>query len=235
MSDKTPYFITIPGLVRKDKRLTPNAKLLFGDIAALCNSIGHCWASNAYLSTACGVDKNTVSKMVSLLEETGHIKTEIKRSETGEIVSRFIKIAIPAPFSVNTPTLPNSENNSKGENSKEDTTCVQGVATPQKRVNWDSPKSELQAFMGYYLKRCMPNLYAEADPKQVGGFFRQYGKMFSSMLATAGTAEVAGLALDAAIVHYGAKGYQWGLKALSTNWIEFVNEVMDKRKRNANI
>jgi len=43
------------------------------------------------------------------------------------------------------------------------------------------------------------------------------------------------LALDAAIVHDGAKGYQWGLKALSANWIEFVNEVMDKRKRNANI
>lgn len=230
MDTKTPYFITIPGIVREDDRLTPNAKLLFGDIAALCNSIGHCWASNAYLSKAAKVDKNTVSKMVSLLEETGYVRTEINRDEKGEIVSRFIKIATPLAFSVNTPILQNSENNNTGENKKEDTTSVQPLQASRK-VNFDNPRSELQAFMIDYLKKCAPSIYEAAEPKQVGGFFRQYGTMFSKMLGTAGNVDVARLALDEAISFFGKKGYTWGLKALSTNWEQFVCQAMEKQKR----
>ena len=44
------YFAIIPGNIRYDKTLCPNAKLLYGEITSLCNKKGHCWASNSYFS-----------------------------------------------------------------------------------------------------------------------------------------------------------------------------------------
>ena len=223
MIESKSYFTTIPGYIRKDKRLTPNCKMLFGDIAALCEANGQCWASNAYFAKIFDVDRKTISAWISKLQECGHIATEVQKDENGEIANRFIKIGIPIPFIPVSGIHKNMEEIKTEENITSD--------MPKAKTVWETTKSDLQRFMNYYIKQNLPAMYEEADREKVGGFYGQYSKMFGAMLKTAGTVEVACKALDCAAKYYKKLGYPWGLKALNLNWCEFVNAAIDELKR----
>ena len=83
----------IPANVRYDKALPPNAKLLYGEITALCNERGYCWASNAYFAELYGVSKKSVSTWITTLAKRGYISVEVKYKEgTAEILGRYIRI-----------------------------------------------------------------------------------------------------------------------------------------------
>ncbi|MCO7185060.1 helix-turn-helix domain-containing protein [Tenacibaculum sp. XPcli2-G] len=87
------YYAIIPAKVRYDNRLTPNAKLLYGEITALCNEKGFCWATNRYFSELYGVRIETISVWISSLEKCGHINTKIiYRKGTKHILNRYIEI-----------------------------------------------------------------------------------------------------------------------------------------------
>jgi hypothetical protein len=77
------YFAIIPANVRYDKELTANAKLLYGEITALCNDKGFCWATNQYFADLYDIHPNSISRLISQLEKRGYIKLDIKKIPTG--------------------------------------------------------------------------------------------------------------------------------------------------------
>jgi len=74
-NNKIGHYIIIPAKVNSDKQLTPNAKLLYGEINFLCYEKGYCWASNSYFSSLYGVTEATISTWISSLEKQGYIET----------------------------------------------------------------------------------------------------------------------------------------------------------------
>lgn len=88
------YYAIIPASVRYDERITANAKLLYGEITALCNEKGFCWASNGYFSELYDVHKNTISKWISSLKECGYIDIEIITNGDGSQTRKlFISVS----------------------------------------------------------------------------------------------------------------------------------------------
>lgn len=87
------YYAIIPAEVRYDKDLPPNAKLLYGEITALCNDKGYCWASNQYFADLYHSSISAVQKWVSALVKKGYINLELVYKEgTKQILQRKLYI-----------------------------------------------------------------------------------------------------------------------------------------------
>ena len=91
--DRPSYYAVIPAKVRYDTRLTANEKLLYGEITAMCNQEGYCWASNGYFAELYGVSKRTSERWVNNLEECGYIarvmESKYEDERTKEIVRKI--------------------------------------------------------------------------------------------------------------------------------------------------
>ena len=103
--EKKGYYAIIPASVRYDKRLPANAKLLYGELTALSNEKGYCWAGNDYFAGLYEVSKTSVSKWVSALRDTGYIEIQLEYAEgTKQILHRYIRIVKdPIEDKLNTP------------------------------------------------------------------------------------------------------------------------------------
>jgi len=90
---KKSYYAVVPATVRYDENLPPNAKLLYGEITALCNSEGYCWASNKYFADLYGVSQRCIQQWLKKLIDRGYIQVEMFYKEgTKEVEKRFITI-----------------------------------------------------------------------------------------------------------------------------------------------
>lgn len=99
------YYAIIPANVRYDKNLPANAKLLYGEITALCNEKGYCWASNNYFAELYGVSKVSISKWVNKLIEQGYLDSRLQYKEgSKEIEGRYLTLVNdPHKQKLNTP------------------------------------------------------------------------------------------------------------------------------------
>ena len=109
------YYAIIPAEVRYSD-INPSAKLLYGEITALCNQRGYCWATNSYFSELYGVTKNTISTWISELRKRNFVSVEVIRNEKRQVVKRKIGII----ENRDTPIIEilkgsNKENNTKKE------------------------------------------------------------------------------------------------------------------------
>lgn len=92
MEERRPgYWAVIPADVRYDEVLPANAKLLYGEISALCDQRGYCYASNSYFVGLYGWSAPTIRRLLSALSEQGYIRVEIIRDKkTKEVEERRI-------------------------------------------------------------------------------------------------------------------------------------------------
>lgn len=91
--EKPNYYAIIPADVRYSKKLTPNAKLLYAEITALCNMNGKCTASTQYFCKLYEVSRGSIQNWLKMLEDNNYIERDvIFRQGSKEILTRYIKL-----------------------------------------------------------------------------------------------------------------------------------------------
>lgn len=155
------YYAIIPASVRYDQRLKPNAKLLYGEITALCNEKGFCWATNDYFSELYGVSKTSISKWISNLVSCGYLSMNIEYKEnTKQILKRYLTIVqYPIEEKFNTPI----EEKFKDNNTVINTTI----------------NNNIMSVVDYYKENCkslpQPRTITEQRKKHIKARLEDYG------------------------------------------------------------
>lgn len=121
---KKSYYAIIPANVRYDSQVRPNAKLLYGEITALCNEKGYCWASNQYFADLYSVSKQSISAWIKELIDNGYITSDLIYKEgSKEILNRYIRIAVhPIQENLNTPIQEKLKDNNTSFNTTSNNT-----------------------------------------------------------------------------------------------------------------
>lgn len=93
MENKPNYYAIIPADVRYNKNLKDKAKLLYGEITALSNKDGYCYATNNYFAELYGVSNTTISLLIKDLIKNGYLVSEIiYKDNSKEILHRYLRI-----------------------------------------------------------------------------------------------------------------------------------------------
>ena len=93
MKEIPNYYAIIPAEIRYDMNIKDKAKLLYGEITALSDKNGYCYASNRYFAELYNISQTTVSLLIKNLIDNGYIESEIIYKEgSKEILNRYLKI-----------------------------------------------------------------------------------------------------------------------------------------------
>jgi len=118
MKEKPNYYAVIPAEVRYSKKLTPNAKLLYAEITALCNMNGKCTASTQYFCRLYEVSRVSIQKWLKNLEDNNYIRrVNIYKPHSKQIEARVITLVnIPSKEKFTDNTNINITNNNLTDN-----------------------------------------------------------------------------------------------------------------------
>lgn len=84
------YFAIIPANVRYCRDLEANAKLLYGELTALCSKEGYCWASNKYFADLYEVETRTIQRWLGSLAECGFIDIQVIKGAAQSLRKIFL-------------------------------------------------------------------------------------------------------------------------------------------------
>ena len=128
---KPNYYAIIPADVRYSKNITPNAKLLYAEITALCNMNGKCTASTQYFCKLYEVSRVSMQKWLKTLEENNYIKrVNIYKQGSKEIDTRVITL-------VNMPTKEKFTDNNNINITNTNLTDSNNKGRFKKPTNWE--------------------------------------------------------------------------------------------------
>ena len=139
--EKPNYYAIIPANVRYDKDLTANAKLLYGEISALCDKGGYCWATNSYFANLYGLSQISISRLIKTLKDKGYIEVKISYIDgTNGIDKRYIQIC---KESIN-----KNDNTPINKNVKENNTSINNTSITKENI-----KERFDKFWNAYPKK----------------------------------------------------------------------------------
>ena len=132
MAENPHYYAIIPAKVRYDKELCLGARMLYGEITALCNKEGYCWATNKYFAELYAISIGTASVWINSLVKKGYISSEIIY-DAKQVVGRHLRIVLieqgGPPKIQDTPNDNSVHNNNNINNKKEITNNTKVLLT----------------------------------------------------------------------------------------------------------
>ncbi len=144
---KPGYYSITPAEVRYCKALEPNAKLLYGEITALCNKEGYCWASNSYFAELYEVDTRTVRRWLESLKENNFIVVQSQENTFNSKRKIYLKHAFQI-FVTEGQKCPGGEGKNVLHNSTSNNTSLPPLSSPQNSVPNTSLRSEEEEIHG---------------------------------------------------------------------------------------
>ena len=89
-TESPSFYAIIPADVRYCRDIESNAKLLYGEITALANKEGYCWATNKYFADLYDVDTRTIQRWIESLKKHNFIKVKLDKKSFNS--TRYIYI-----------------------------------------------------------------------------------------------------------------------------------------------
>ena len=200
-------FLVIPSVVQLDMELPLSAKALYGIVTWKCNSRAYTWATNRELGEALGVSPKRAGALLSLLEERGHIETEIEyRDGTREVMHRYIYPVMKSARGIVHPTPPpeNAEvicNIKKEIKNNTPYSPPAGDSAPAEPASKDKPKPNRRRFV-------------PPDIEQVAAYCRERGNDIDP---------------ETFVDHYAAKGWMVGRSPMK-DWKAAVRTWEQRRR-----
>ena len=96
MEQHPSYYTNIPAFVRYDEELLrkPKSILLYGEIVALSNQKGYCWASNSYFAERLRVSGRMIQDYLDILVTKGYVARKlIYKPHSKQVDKRILSIA----------------------------------------------------------------------------------------------------------------------------------------------
>jgi len=106
VEERPSYYAVIPASVRYAD-IPANAKLLYGEITALCSKEGFCWASDSYFAELYGAKRETCNRWLKKLKDGGFVRIETTKSQGGTMRRIYLLESHPSDKKV-TPVLQKS-------------------------------------------------------------------------------------------------------------------------------
>ena len=157
---KPNFYAVIPASIRYDKGLSSSAKLFYGEITAMSNHNGYCWASNSYFSEIFGVSNSTISLWIKQLSDLGHVEVEYDRKGKSIVSRRIYPIQnIERTYSENLKKVFRKSKEGYSENLKGNTTSNNTTSNNSNRAKRFSPPSIDE--VNQYCKERSNNIDAE--------------------------------------------------------------------------
>ena len=213
--EKPAYYAIIPASVRYAD-ITAGAKLLFGEISALTNKEGYCWASNAYFAKLYKVDTRTITRCIAQLVKIGAIIVEDGANEQRKIYSCLDKnVTVPrqkSPSSLDKNVQHNTIANTKKKTIAETSSARVFSFSEEKKKLEDNERRDLNIialFMEYRAKSLQGKV---KTPLQLTYFIKRHLRAAKQLKEAEYTDEQLLSAFDAVSVKY--RDIDWTLETV---------------------